>query len=164
MSEVAHGNIVSITYVGTLDDGTVFDETKADEPLQFTAGGEEVIVGLSDAVVGMTIGQKKHLVLTPELAYGDYDPELEQSVPRDELPEDAEVGDQLSATSDDDEDDEFPVWIVEINDKEAILDANHPLAGETLTFDIELLSIDTEFRPDMHDDDCDDPTHDHDHN
>ncbi|MBA4031183.1 MAG: peptidylprolyl isomerase [Planctomyces sp.] len=141
MASVVAGDLVTISYRGTLDDGSVFDESTPEEPLQFTAGGEEVIEGLTNAVIGMNVGDKKRIVIEPEQAYGDYDSELEQTVERSELPEDAEVGDQLTATAEDDEEEEFPVWVVEINETEAVLDANHPLAGETLIFEIELLAI-----------------------
>lgn len=141
MSTVVSGDLVTISYRGTLDDGSVFDESTPEEPLQFTAGGEEVIEGLTNAVVGMAVGEKKRIVIEPEQAYGDYDPDLEQTVERSELPEEVEVGDQLTATAEDDEDEEFPVWVVELNENEAVLDANHPLAGETLIFEIELLGI-----------------------
>ncbi|ADG69066.1 peptidylprolyl isomerase FKBP-type [Planctopirus limnophila DSM 3776] len=141
MASVVAGDMVTISYRGTLDDGSVFDESTPDEPLRFVAGGEEVIEGLTNAVIGMTVGEKKRIVIEPDQAYGDYDDELEQTVERSELPEDAEVGDQLTATSVEDDDEEFPVWVVELNETEAVLDANHPLAGETLIFEIELLGI-----------------------
>lgn len=141
MASVVAGDMVTISYRGTLDDGSVFDESTPDEPLRFVAGGEEVIEGLTNAVIGMTVGEKKRVVIEPDQAYGDYDDELEQTVERSELPEDAEVGDQLTATAVDNDDEEFPVWVVELNETEAVLDANHPLAGETLIFEIELLGI-----------------------
>ncbi len=141
MASVVAGDMVTISYRGTLDDGSVFDESTPDEPLRFVAGGEEVIEGLTNAVIGMAVGEKKRIVIEPDQAYGDYDDELEQTVERSELPEDAEVGDQLTATSVEDDDEEFPVWVVELNETEAVLDANHPLAGETLIFEIELLGI-----------------------
>lgn len=141
MASVVAGDMVTISYRGTLDDGSVFDESTPDEPLRFVAGGEEVIEGLTNAVIGMTVGEKKRIVIEPDQAYGDYDDELEQTVERSELPEDAEVGDQLTATAVDNDDEEFPVWVVELNENEAVLDANHPLAGETLIFEIELLGI-----------------------
>jgi len=141
MASVVAGDMVTISYRGTLDDGSVFDESTPDEPLRFVAGGEEVIEGLTNAVIGMTVGEKKRIVIEPDQAYGDYDDELEQTVERSELPEDAEVGDQLTATAVDNDEEEFPVWVVELNETEAVLDANHPLAGETLIFEIELLGI-----------------------
>ncbi len=141
MASVVAGDMVTISYRGTLDDGSGFDESTPDEPLRFVAGGEEVIEGLTNAVIGMTVGEKKRIVIEPDQAYGDYDDELEQTVERSELPEDAEVGDQLTATAVDNDDEEFPVWVVELNENEAVLDANHPLAGETLIFEIELLGI-----------------------
>lgn len=143
MTQVVEGNVVSIYYQGSLDDGTVFDETEKGEPLEFIAGGEEVIEGISQAVIGMSVGDKKRVEVPPEKAYGYHDPELEQTIPRSELPEDVEVGDQLTATAEDEEDDEeFVVWVLELNDDEAVIDANHPLAGETLFFDIELVAVD----------------------
>ena len=138
MAQVKAGDHVSIYYTGKLPDGTVFDNSEEGEPLDFDAGGEELISGVSMAVIGMNIGDKKSIEVSPEEGYGDHNPDLQQEVPRSDLPPDVKVGDQLVAEG---EGQEISVWIRELNDKNGVVDANHPLAGETLLFDIELVAI-----------------------
>ncbi|MFQ5509514.1 MAG: peptidylprolyl isomerase [Leptospirillia bacterium] len=136
---VTAGDTVGIRYTGKLGDGTVFDATQGEEAFTFTAGSDEVIEGIRDAVVGMQIGQNKTLVLPPDEAYGPREEELVIAVPADRLPEGTEVGDVLG-----DGEDPNRRWLVRGMENESVtLDANHPLAGETLTFDIELVSIGT---------------------
>jgi FKBP-type peptidyl-prolyl cis-trans isomerase 2 len=138
MDQVTAGDVVQIHYTGRLDDGTVFDSSSGGDPLEFTAGSNELIDGVSRAVLGMQEGEKKSLTIEPEDGYGQRQPGLEQRVPRSSLPEGVSVGDRLSATAGGQT---IPVWITEISDEAAVVDANHPLAGKTLTFDIELVSV-----------------------
>ena len=138
MAEVKLGDRVNIHYTGRLEDGTVFDSSKDREPLEFVAGGDEVIPGVSNAVVGMNPGDAKTVELTPEMGYGQRQEGLEQRVERNMLPPEVKVGDPLQATVGDHK---IVVWVLEIGDEHAILDANHPLAGYNLVFDIELVSV-----------------------
>ncbi len=138
MATVEKGNKVQIHYTGRLEDGTVFDSSEGRDPLSFEAGSGQVIPGFDEAVVGMTAGEKKTITIAPAEAYGVHDPALLQTIPLDMLPDDVKVGDQLKAAS---EDQEFIVTVTEKNDKEAVVDANHPLAGKTLIFDLELVEI-----------------------
>lgn len=142
MSGVKAGQTVTIHFCGRCEDGTVFEQSEPDEPLVFEAGSEEVLPGISEAVIGMQVGEKRLVDVPPEKGFGEYQDDLEQRVPLTELPEGIQVGDELTATGDDEDDeDEFPVWVVEITETDALLDANHPLAGETLTFEIELVAV-----------------------
>jgi len=136
---VSRGDVVRVHYTGRFSDGSVFDSSEDRDPLEFVAGGPEVIPGVSEGVVGMEEGEKKTVTVPPEQAYGQRNPGLQQSVPLDNLPPDVQEGDQLRLVH---EDQEIPVWVRKINagDETALIDANHPLAGMTLVFDLELVS------------------------
>jgi len=138
MAEVKAGDKVHLIYTGRLDDGTVFDETGADDPIEFVAGEGQLIEGVDNAVLGMSAGEKKTVTIAPDQGYGPRQDDLVERVPVSVLPDDVEVGDELTAES---EDGKVHVWVTEMDDDEATLDANHPLAGETLTFDLEVHSV-----------------------
>ena len=141
MQQAQQGDKVRIHYTGKLDDGTVFDSSRDSDPIEFTIGGGEVIPGFEDAIVGMTAGQEKTEVIEAGRAYGEHREELVFRVEKSQMPEEEiEVGDMLrlgfpDGTSAD-------VQVAEIDDDGVTLDANHPLAGKTLTFDLELVAID----------------------
>lgn len=141
MAEVKSGDTVSIHYKGTLEDGTVFDSSEGRDPLQFEVGSGQIIPGLDEAIPGMSIGDKKSVTVPPEQAYGDANPDAIQSVPRDTVPDelDIAVGMPLQVQTQDGR--QVPVTVKEITDDTVVLDANHPLAGKTLTFDIELVAV-----------------------
>lgn len=138
MAESKIGDSVSVHYTAKLQDGTVIDSTEGREPLAFTAGSDEVIPGVSNAVVGMAEGDSKTIQVPPEEAYGLRREGQEQQVPRNLLPEDVKLGEPLWAKAGEQQ---VMVWITEINDEFATLDLNHPLAGETLTFELELVTL-----------------------
>ena len=138
MAEAKKGDRVEIHYTGRLPDGTVFDTTEGRNPLAFEAGGEEVIPGVSAAVIGMSEGEEKTVTLLPEHAYGPHRPELQQKVPRNALPDNVKVGDQLQAQAGDQQ---IQVWVKELDDEHGLVDANHPLAGTTLIFDLKLVGV-----------------------
>ena len=138
MGTVEKGNQVTIHYKGRLEDGTVFDSSEGRDPLAFEAGSGQVIPGFDSAVLGMTAGEKKTITIPAAEAYGEHDDNLIQEIPRNMLPEDVKVGDQLQAQS---EDQQFLVTVAKLTDEEATVDANHPLAGKTLIFDLELVGI-----------------------
>jgi peptidylprolyl isomerase len=108
------------------------------EPLVFAAGEENMIRGVAQAVVGMSVGESKTVTVSPEDAFGQRDPALEQTVPRSQLPDQVKQGDQLQAVQGDRE---IAIWVRELGDETAVVDANHPLAGQTLEFDLELVSF-----------------------
>lgn len=134
------GDRVQIHYTGRLEDGTVFDSSRDREPLEFTTGGSEVIPGVDQAVLGMQAGESKTVVVSAEDAYGAHKPGLEHRVPRSMLPDGVQVGDRLQAVVGEQS---ILVWVTELGDEFGVLDANHPLAGQSLTFDIELVSVES---------------------
>ncbi len=138
MSQAKEGDKVRVHYTGKFEDGTVFDSSQGGQPLEFTAGSTELIPGFSKAVVGMAPGDSKTVTVTPEEGYGLRQEGMEQKVPRRMLPPEAKVGDPLQAQAGDQT---IVVWVKELNDEEAVLDANHPLAGRTLIFDLEMVSV-----------------------
>lgn len=140
MGKVNQGDVVHVHYTGRLEDGTVFDSSREREPLEFVAGGGGVIDGVSNAVLGMSEGESKTVTLPPEEAYGERNDALEQQVERSQLPEGVQEGDQLRAVQGDRE---IPVFVRKLDDENAVIDANHPLAGKALTFDLELVSIES---------------------
>lgn len=138
MPKVKKGDQVKVHFTGRLPDGTTFDSSKEREPVEFEAGGEEVIQGLSDAVIGMEKGETREVTVSPEDGFGVRQEELQQEVPRSELPDEVSVGDQLEAKAGEQT---IPVWVKDLGDEKAIVDANHPLAGIELQFEIELVSF-----------------------
>ncbi|HIJ81305.1 MAG TPA: peptidylprolyl isomerase [Desulfuromonadales bacterium] len=165
MAQAEKGNVVTINFTGTLEDGTVFDSTldgfgcdddecgddctddecgcgtHASGPMTFTLGEEILFPQVDAAIVGMSPGDKKKIHIPAAEAFGEYDKEKIFTVPRSELPEDLvpEVGEELMLSNDDDE--ELDVVVLEATEESVTFDANHPLAGEDVTFEIELVSI-----------------------
>jgi peptidylprolyl isomerase len=138
---VKSGDTVQVHYTGKFEDGLIFDSSVGGEPLEFTLGESEVIPGFEDAALGMNIGDKKTVAIKPENAYGTYNDNLVVEMPRDYFPEDInpELGMRLIIVDNNGE--ELPVVVSEILDESVRLDANHPLAGKILVFDIELVAI-----------------------
>lgn len=140
MPQAQAGDTVSVHYTGKLEDGTVFDSSRDREPIEFTIGQQQVIGGFDEAVTGMEPGQQQTVTITSDEAYGDRREELIFTVPKEQFPEDVkpEEGQQLQMTQGEQV---AVVTVAEVGDAEVILDANHPLAGQDLTFDIELVAI-----------------------
>ena len=134
-STAADGDLVSVEYTGTLDDGTQFDSSIGRAPLEFVVGSGQVIVGFDEAVRGLAVGESRTVRIEPENAYGELDPAQIIEVPFDQLPEGVAVGDSLVAGTGQ------SVTVTELTDNGAMIDFNHPLAGQALTFEVELLSI-----------------------
>jgi peptidylprolyl isomerase len=141
MAEVKSGDTVQIHYTGTLQDGTTFDSSEGRDPLEFVVGSGQIIPGLDSALPGMTEGDKKVVQVPSEEAYGPVNPEMRQSVPREGIPADIPLdpGTQLQMQTP--EGQALPVTVVEVDETTVTLDANHPLAGKDLQFDIELVKI-----------------------
>ena len=141
MAEVSAGNTVKVHYTGKLQDGTVFDSSHDREPLEFTVGEGQIIPGFEEAVSGMQEGEEKTVSIPPEQAYGEHQEEAIVELERTQLPEEIEPeqGMQLQLQGQDGR--AFPAVVTEIGDEIITLDANHPLAGETLTFEIELVEV-----------------------
>lgn len=141
MTKVKTGDTVRLHYTGTLSDGTQFDSSLDREPVQFTVGGGEIIPGLDQAVTGMEPGEAKTVTVSPEQAYGDRDPGRVQTVDRGQIPSDipTDPGTQLEVQTQAGQ--RMPVTVTQSSESEVTLDANHPLAGQDLTFDVELVEI-----------------------
>jgi peptidylprolyl isomerase len=141
MQQVKSGDTVKVHYHGKLNDGTTFDSSEGREPLEFEVGSGSVIAGFDDGVTGMQVGDKKTINIPFDQAYGDVNDDQIMEFPIDRFPEDMkpEVGMQLNLS--DGAGQNIPVIIREVNDDTVVLDANHPLAGEDLTFDLELVEI-----------------------
>lgn len=141
MSEAKQGDTVRVHYNGTLKNGTQFDSSREAEPLEFKIGEGRIIPGFESAVVGMAPGDSKKVEIPSNEAYGPRREELTQEVDRSRLPSDLEVqqGMQLQATGPNEQ--PLVVTVAEVKPESVVLDANHPLAGEDLTFDIELVEV-----------------------
>jgi len=141
MTEVKNGDTVRIHYTGTLIDGTVFDSSEGRDPLEFTVGSGQVIEGMDEEMPGMEVGNKKTIKIPCVKAYGPINPAARQAIPREGIPEDIplELGSQLQMQTPDGQ--ALPVTVVEVDEATVTLDANHPLAGKDLTFELELVSI-----------------------
>lgn len=142
MSKTAKaGNTVTIHYTGTLEDGSVFDTSDGDEPIEFTIGEHEVIGGLEDAVVGMAVGDKKKATIPADGAYGEREEDLIFEVARSSIQagQEVEVGDSVRVQLPDGQ--TAAMQVAAVDEGSITLDANHPLAGKTLIFDVELVSI-----------------------
>ena len=132
---VENGDHVSVHYAGMLDNGTVFDSSEGREPLEFDVGSGQVIAGFDEAVIGMKAGQEKTVRIEPSDAYGERSDENIIEVPIENVPEGTKQGSTLFAQGQ-------PVVVIAINETVATIDANHPLAGKTLTFKITLVTVD----------------------
>jgi len=141
MTQVKSGDTVRIHYTGTLTDGQTFDSSEGRDPLEFTVGSGQIIPGLDAAMPGMEVGEKKTVEIAADDAYGQPDPNAQQAVPRAEIPDDIplDLGTQLQVQTPQGQ--VMPVTVVEVTEEQVTLDANHPLAGKDLTFNIELVEI-----------------------
>ncbi len=156
MAQVKKGDKVTINFTGKLEDGSIIDTTYPDTeqhecsddqcehehgPFELVVGEEDFYVPIEEALVGMHPGEKKTVTISPDDAFGDYDPENVFQVPRSDFPEDIDpvVGMGLEVSGENDE--EYMVTVVEVTDEAISLDTNHPLAGEQLTYEFELVEI-----------------------
>ena len=140
MESAKRGQTVRVHYTGTLEDGSTFDSSHGGEPLEFTLGSGQVIPGFDEAVEGMRVGESKSVTIPAEQAYGPHRDELLLAIERDQLPDEMvpEVGQALQMS---DGRQTFPVTIREVGTDQVVLDANHPLAGKDLTFDLTLVEV-----------------------
>ncbi len=135
------GDTVNVHYTGTLDDGSVFDSSLGREPLQFTLGAGQMIPGFEQAVIGMELGETKTVTIPADQAYGPYYDDLVFVIPREQLPAGMEpaVGQKLQSQSATGQ--VMIVTVTEVSETSVTVDANHELAGEDLTFEIQLVEI-----------------------
>ena len=141
MAQAKKGDAVKVHYTGTLDSGDVFDTSRERDPMSFTLGEGRLIPGFEQAVIGMEPGESKTVKLSADEAYGQPRAELVQKIERSNLPKDftPEVGQHYQIPKGDGQ--AVVVEVIEISDESVTLDANHPLAGHDLTFEVELLEI-----------------------
>jgi peptidylprolyl isomerase len=141
MKEAQDGDLVSVHYTGKLTNGEVFDSSKDRDPLKFTLGNKELVGGFEDGVVGMKPGETKSVTLNPEQAFGDRREDLVLKLPKNEFPQHItpSVGLQLKMSNANGAN--LTVVITEVGEDAVTLDGNHPLAGQTIVFDIELIEI-----------------------
>ena len=135
---ITKGNTVVVHYTGKLKTGEVFDSSIGKDPISFKVGTMQVIPGFEDAVTGKTVGEKVTVDIPVDQAYGPVNESLIQKVPYSQMPGPVEVGQTLQATTP-----QGPInfLVRELNDDHVLVDANHPLAGEPLTFDIEVMEV-----------------------
>lgn len=140
MSAAAAGSKVRVHYTGTFDDGEVFDSSREREPMEFKVGAQEVIPGFDQALIGMQVGDSKKIRIPEEEAYGPYNPDMvmELAPSQFESGMDIQIGQQFQVDMG-----EHPVVLTvkEVHDEKVVVDANHPMAGKSLNFDIELVEI-----------------------
>lgn len=141
MTQAKSGDSVKVHYTGKLEDGSVFDSSRDREALEFTIGENQVIAGFEEAVEGMEPGDKETVTVAPEKGYGERVEALVADVEKDQFPADVEpeVGQRFQVSQENGQN--VVVEIVEIGNDVIKLDANHPLAGKELTFEIELLEV-----------------------
>ena len=140
MQSAKTGDTVRVHYRGTLDDGSVFDSSEGRDPLEFRLGSGQVIPGFDDAVTGMSVGDERTVTIPADQAYGNHRADLVLVVGRENLPADmsVDIGDRLQLEQ---AGHTFVVMVTDITDERVTLDANHPLAGQNLTFALQLVEI-----------------------
>jgi len=147
MKKVENGHFVKVDYTGTLENGDVFDSSRNSHPIEVEVGAGGVIKGFENTLIGMGENEKKTFTLSPEQAYGHRNESSEQSFMRSELPQgfDPQVGQVLALQNP--QDGQSPARVKHTDDEKITMDLNHPLAGQTLTFEIEVLEINDQPSP-----------------
>lgn len=136
---VKKGDKVKVEYTGKLDDGTIFDSSEGRQPLEFEVGSGRIIKGFDQAVIGMKKGEEKEFKIEPKDAYGEHNPDFIRKIPRDKVPPEAEIGMMLMLKTPDGV--QIPAEITELTGEDVTIDLNHPLAGQTLNFQIKVVDI-----------------------
>jgi peptidylprolyl isomerase len=139
--KVEDGAQVSVEYTGTLDDGTVFDKSEGRGPLTFVIGKKMMIPGFEQGLLGMKVDEEKELKLKPGDAYGERRDELQQKVPKDQLPKEIEPKEGMMLMLQNPQGQQLPAKITAIGDSDITLDLNHPLAGQNLNFKVKVTEI-----------------------
>lgn len=141
MAQVKSGDTIKVHYHGKLTTGETFDSSAGREPLEFKVGSGMVIKGFDDGVTGMAVGEKKTIHIPVDEAYGPKNPEMIIPMPKERFPQDMEIEVGMPLGMSDQNGQQFQVVVTEIQDAVVMLDANHPLAGQDLVFDLELVEI-----------------------
>lgn len=140
MKQIKIGDTIKVHYTGKFEDGTIFDSslTEGRQPLETTLGNNMLIKGFENGLIGLSEGDKKTLEIEPSEAYGEYQEVMINEIPRNQVPEDVKVGEMLQGMS---EVGPINVKVIDIKEDTVVIDANHPLAGKKLVFDVEVLTI-----------------------
>lgn len=136
---IKQGSTVKVHYTGKFEDDKVFDSSEGKQPIEFIVGDKQVIEGFENAVIGLEKGGKVTVNIVPEKAYGVVREELIITVPKNSVPSDVQIGSLLQGVNQTGE--PFNVLVKEIKENDVLLDANHPLAGKTLNFEIEVVDF-----------------------
>ena len=141
MTQVKSGDKVKVHYTGKLEDGSQFDSSVGADPLEFTIGAGQLIPGFDSGVIGMEIGEKRTLTIPPAEAYGERREELVVDIEKSQLPPEVEPQIGLMPQSQQPDGSPINLMITEVNETAVKVDANPPLAGQTLIFDVELVEV-----------------------
>ena len=141
MDKVENGVYVSVDYKGTLTDGQVFDTSEGRRPLEVHMGAGQMIKGFEAELLGMALNEKKTFTLAPEDAYGERNDKLMHSISRNEVPKEMDIQIGMTVGLRTQQGQQVPAKIVQIDDSTITMDLNHPLAGESLTFEVEVVGI-----------------------
>lgn len=133
------GSTVKVHYTGKLENNEVFDTSNGKQPIEFQVGSSQVIPGFENAVIGLSVGDKTEVTIDPDQAYGPVREDLIITLPKTQIPADAQPGAQLQGMGQDGQ--PFNVVVKEVNEENAVVDANHPLAGKSLLFEIEVMEV-----------------------
>jgi len=138
---IQSGDTVSVHYTGKVENGETFDSSLGRRPLTFTVGCGQIIRGFDEAVIGMIAGEKKTVTISPDKAYGPSRMELMVDIPKNTVPEDMELEKGMMIELIDPQGNKIPAQVMEILEEVVKMDLNHFLAGKTLVFDIEILTV-----------------------
>ena len=141
MKKVENGLFISVDYKGTLQNGDVFDTSHGRQPIEVKVGAGQLITGFENELLGMSLNEKKTFTLEPDEAYGQRNENLRRDVPRNEIPPELNLRVGMTVGMQTPEGQQIPAQIIHLDDEKLTLDLNHPLAGKTLTFDIEVVGI-----------------------
>ncbi|TQD40252.1 FKBP-type peptidyl-prolyl cis-trans isomerase [Haloflavibacter putidus] len=141
MSQVKKDDTVKVHYTGKLTNGQVFDSSLEREPIEFTVGGGQIIPGLENGLIDMKVNEKKTIEIPQAEAYGDVKDELFMEVPKSQLPQEIEPEVGMGLVSKNPDGSERQLRVAEVKDESILVDANHPLAGQDLVFDVEVMEI-----------------------
>ena len=141
MKKVENGLYVSVDYKGTLQNGDVFDTSNERQPLEIKVGAGQLIAGFENELLGMSLNERKTFTLEPEDAYGQRNEDLKQAIPRADIPPELNPRVGMMVDLQSSEGQQIPAQIVHLDEEKLTLDMNHPLAGETLSFEIEVVGI-----------------------
>ena len=140
VDKITDGVVVSMTYVLTVE-GEEVGRAGADEPLEYLHGAENIVPGLEQALEGKSAGEKLSVTVSPELGYGPRQGGGAQSVPRDAFPPGVQLEEGMAFTVENEDGEELDLWVVAVEKDQVMVDVNHPLAGVTLCFDVEVVSV-----------------------